>query len=327
MSDLKILAYSKLTKEKFSEVRRLAALCKKADGFDPFFYWESIKRRKNPGINEILCYSGDTLVGYLALYYFEAKEVEITVMTHPEYRNLAIYAVLWECAKRVISEYPVQISRTVFTCNQENILQKEYLKRLGATGFLSTFKLALPTKKYAPVSVRKDASVSVRTATPEDIGDLQQLESDCFLMSPEFYQNYLLTTIEDPNQKIMVAVQKKRIIGKIHIQYDKKNAFLYGFCIAPEEQKKGYGGMLLNHVILALQQESIHKILLDVVDAEDLQWYKRFQFKAHATYEHWKLPIYVNPVKEREKQLETMILNFQSLPLQAQLTEATYTKH
>jgi len=327
LSNFHIKAFSKFSKKRLAEVRRFVARCKKLDGSEALFYWESIKNRKNLGINEILCYVADELVGYLALYHFEEHEIEITVITHPDYRTPALYALLWEQAKRAVAQYSVDITRFVFTCNQQLLSLKDYLNRLGAECSEYTYKLALTAKSCSKIeALIEEFPIELRKATQSDIPALTRLEMNCFQVAKEIYKNHLLKTLEDPTKEIIVAIKNEKIIGKIHMQIEKSNVLVYDFCVEPEEQRKGYGSFLLLGVARQLFNRQMKKIFIDVVDEYDLKWYTKFNFKRVATYEHWKLIPCIDPLKEREKQLEALLLNFHCHQVQDQLS-LTFYKH
>ena len=62
---------------------------------------------------------------------------------------------------------------------------------------------------------------------------------------------------------------------------------------------------------MIFNQLNLKKVWVDVNDATGLSRYKKFNFKIVTTYEHWTLPVFMDPLKQREKQLEELILNFQ----------------
>jgi N-acetylglutamate synthase-like GNAT family acetyltransferase len=321
-----IKAFSKFSNKRLREVKQFVAQCKKLDGCEALFYWESIRNRKNLGVNEILCYVAGDLVGYLALYHFEEHEIEITVLTHPDYRSPSLYALLWERAKHAVAQYSVDITRFVFTCNQQFSSLKGYLNRLGAQCSEYTYKLALSAKNCPRLALEQTCPMVLRKATHLDVPALVRLEMNCFQVTKEVYRNHLLKTLMDPAKEIMVVVNERVIVGKLHIQVEKRNVLLYDFCVEPTEQKKGYGSFLLLSVARQLFDRQIKTIFVDVVDECDLQWYTKLNFKHVSIYEHWKLTPCIDPLKEREKQLETLLLNFHCHQVQDQLS-LTFYKH
>ncbi len=325
---VRLQTLTNLPKKTLATVKRFVSRCKKSDGYLPIFYWSSIEDRKNPGTNEILCYTEDeTLVGYLALYHFDAYEIEVTLSIDPAYRNPLFYALLWEQIKQSIKQCPVEITRFVFTINQSFFSFKEFLQGLGARVFDCTYKLALTAQSFSKMGILDDEkTLTFRKALKTDVPALLQLEVDNFQVSEGEYKQYLLQTTVDPEKEIIVAVSHQKIIGKVHVQFVKKAAYLYDLCIDEREQGNGYGSLLVYRVLKDLFRRSFTKVLVDATDESHLAWYESFNFKCIATIEHWRMSVHLSPIKERERQLDSILLNFHSQPVQDQLSHAFY-KH
>ncbi len=334
LKNLKLVALSKLSAKRLLEAKRLVSHCKRSDGFEPIFYWSSIENRKNPGIHEILCYTADQkLVGYVALYHFEEHEVEVTSVVHPDHRSQEVYGLMFDHMKKVIADYPVEIKRYVFTCNHESLALKEYLGNQGASCAGFTRKLALTAHQYEKLKNQKGSSaltsesaVHLRIAHYTDIPELIQLGVKCFGVSLRDYQRYLMKAFQDPTKVIFVVQSDNKIVGKLHAHIEKKKAYLYDLCIDPEHQNQGYGGTLLCGTLKDLFEHNIRQVVIDVSDENGSNWYEKFNFKCRTTYEHWKLPVFINPLKQREKQLEELLLNFQCYQVQDQMSDSVY-KH
>jgi N-acetylglutamate synthase-like GNAT family acetyltransferase len=323
-----IQTFRTLSKKRLASVKRFVSQCKKSDGYLSIFYWSSIEDRKNPGTNEILCYAEDEkLVAYVALYHFEAHEIEITLMIDAAYRNTAFYTLLWEQIKQAITQCPIEITRFVFTVNQSASSFKEFLQGLGARVFDCTYKLAVTARNFAKIKTIDNCPLTFRKAVRADIPALLRLEEDEFQVSEVDYKQYLLQTAEDPNKAIFIAIINEKIMGKIHVQIAKKKvAYLYDLNIDVVEQDKGYGSLLVYYVLGHFFEQSFTKVLVDAMDESNLHWYENFNFKCIATIEHWKMSAQLSPMKEREKQLDAILLNFHSQPVQDQLSLSVY-KH
>ncbi len=327
IKNLSISTFSKFSKQKITEAKRFVSTCKRLDRCTPIFYWNSIADRRNPGINEILISNPEkAIVAYIALYHFEEKEVEITIAAHPDYRTTALYALMWDEIKRAVGKYPIPISRFTFTCNEKQPFLKEYLIQLGAHCSQYTYKLQLSAAGFAKIPMQGSLPIDLRSATDEDIPALLHLEKECFQIPEAIYTEHLLQKLKDPQEDIIMAVQGDRVVGKLHIQTDKTHVFLYDFCVDPVDQGKGIGGYLLYGVLKKFFAHNTKKVFIDVINIQDLNWYKKFQFTCAQIYEHWKLAAIKNPVKEREKQLDTLLLNFHSPQVQDQLSP-TFYKH
>ncbi len=309
---LKIYTFSKLSKQKLLEVRTFVAQCELIDREPARFYWENIADRKNRSVNEILCYSRDVLVAYLALYHFEAQELEVTLMVHPDYRTPTFYGVLWTQLKQAMSRFSIDIGRYVFTCNQQFYSLKDYMRRLGAECAEWTYQLAISPGLYAK-SVHDPliAQVRWRAASIEDIPLLTAIETENFKISETVYEAHLQKTLENSKKAIWIAEIDDQVAAKIHVErVNAKKAVLYDFCMPMIAHNQQYEVAILQSMLDRLFQESLKKIEVEVTDEYDLHWYKRLNFKCIHTYEHWRLRPYVSPLKERVKQLDTLLLNF-----------------
>ncbi len=323
---INIQTFTSLSKKQIAAVKRFVSQCNKSDGYISIFYWSSIENRKNPGINEILCYAeDDKLVAYAALYHFEAHELEITLMIDPAYRNTEFYTLLWEQIKQAMAQCPILVTRFVFTLNQSCPF-KEFLQGLGASVCDSTYKLGLTNKQFTSIKPLKNCGLTFRKAVRADIPALFELEANEFQVSELDYKDYLLQLTQDPYKEIIVAIRNKKIVGKVHVHLSKKTAHIYDLGIDLMEQDKGYSNVLIYRALAFLFARSYSKILVDVMDALHLSWYEDFNFTRIATIEHWKMSSQLSPMKEREKQLDAILLNFHSQPVQDQLSLLSY-KH
>ncbi len=324
---LKICTFTKLTPEKLVEVKEFVELCSHLEGCESRFYWENIQNRMNQGTNEILCYSETgELVSYLAIYNFEVAEVEVTLLVHPDYRTTAFYDLLWDRAKRAIAGYPVNVDHYVFTLNQRCVSLRGYVNKLGSECQDFTYQLGLSPRQLTSVLPSLPV-VELRLAGKQDVPALAKMESDAFRISVESYTSHLLRTVSDPEREIWMIFIDNQMVGKIHAQIQNEKAFIYDFCIMPESQGKGLGSAAFKSLLESLfNQRKIEKVYVDVANEEDLAWYERFGFECVNVYEHWKLVSYVSPYKEREKQLESLLLNFHCYQVQDQMSMTQY-KH
>lgn len=313
MKKLRIKTFRQLPKKILFEVKRFVSNCQKQEGYESVFYWSSIQNRRNPGIHEIICYADadaedKRLVAYIALYHFEEKEVEISVLVHPDYRQADIYSILLEEIKRIVSSYGIEILYCIFICNQKSLFFREYLSSVGARCLGYTYKLSLTSKDFRmlPKPAASDLEFESRIALASDLEQLIELQQQDFSASREDAQAYIMESLEDPTKEIFLMLKEGNIIGKVQVHQVKSDAFLYDLCIAKSEQGKGRGSALLYRVLLHLFQGAVKKIRLDATEKRHLDWYENFHFKCESTQEHWR----VSALKGPEKHLAALMLHY-----------------
>src|SRR5947209_1607857 len=89
-----------LTTAELAQIEQLALLCNTYDGLDLKLNWETLRSRPSEQTNDFLYYAADQLVGYLALFSFNAQEAELSGMVHPDQRRRGIFSTLLQEAKR-----------------------------------------------------------------------------------------------------------------------------------------------------------------------------------------------------------------------------------
>lgn len=290
-----ISTFAVLPEDKLQALEIFAKKCSSKDGYESPIYWESIRTRKNPWNNDILCYDGNKLIAYLALYYFEAGELEITLVVHPSYRTEALYARLLAESRKTQLPYGAFMT-TIFIVHEKDVALKHYLKKQGSYCSAYTYKLCLLRSQDNILNVEKllpshpDMKFCmIRAASLADLDTLIALEVDCFQTDPEHYQTHLLEQFENPENQIWVVIKDERILGKVHVCIENEEAFIGDLCVFTNMQKQGFGQILLSHTIINLFKKGINKLFLDTNNTEYLQWYFKFNFQCIAKHEHWTL--------------------------------------
>lgn len=328
---LEIRLFSKLTENLLADVKKLVRDCKALDGFESPFHWDCVEHRKNPFIHEILCYMDQTLVGYMALYYFKEKEVEITLVIHPEYRQIKVLRLIWEQIKLTVHRNKIETEFYTFTIHQKDECIINVLKEAEANKVSQVYKLVLSQKGFIGVRAKigtgtepeieidndnDNKTIQIRSAEITDKASLIELECACFGTNAKAYHDNLEFLFRDSKQMIFVLEDNKVIIGKAHYKIEGNEAFLFDFCIKPSEQSKGFGNILLKQslqeVFNKINPENnlplVNKVYLETDSPNFLKWYKKIGFKEMAIFEHWKL-YYPGFIKFHDQQYRSLVLN------------------
>jgi N-acetylglutamate synthase-like GNAT family acetyltransferase len=306
---LEIQLFSKLSAAQQKQVKSFVNRCKNLDGYETPFHWDCIENRKNPFIHEILCYVDKKLVGYVALYYFKDKEVEITLLVHPEYRDSKVFRLIWEQIKLTVHRNKIETEYYTFTLHQKNENLIELLKDAEANRVNQIYKLLLSKKPpFFDHNPALRPELTIREAMESDTDVLVELECQSFGTEATAYLDNLNALFVDPKQKIYVVLENEKIVGKVHFKIEKSHAFIFDFCIFSNKQNKGFGNFLLQDTILTVLANGVDKIYLETDSPLYLKWYKKLGFKEAAIYDHWKL-YYPSFIKYHDNQYRMLVLN------------------
>lgn len=179
MRNQKIRLRQGLSTEELQEIRRLADICEQHDGIQLKLNWEMLKNRSWIEANDFLCYQGGRLIGYLALYGFGSREIELNGMVHPAFRRNGVFSRLLcearaECRRR-------GIPRLLFICDRSSESGNAFVTQLGARYTFSEYGMEMieyeqpvnftsPELRFKPVGATET----------QDMADVARLDSACF---------------------------------------------------------------------------------------------------------------------------------------------------
>ncbi len=175
-----------LTTAQLAQIRQLENECNRFEGLKMRLNWLSLETRPVDQINDFLMVEGDRLVGYLALYAFNQKEVEVSAMTHPRRRRQGIFRQLLAAAKQELTTR--HIPDFLFMCERASQTGAVCLQASGAHYDFSEYKMSL--NGVVP-AVEFPTALSLRPATVEDIAPLGQMDELCFGVPAEVAQSWL----------------------------------------------------------------------------------------------------------------------------------------
>lgn len=259
MQEFKIVKYSKLDSQKLNEMKLFVRQNDLRSDFPTFFNWNAIANRRQRGLpSDWLCYDQDTLIAYVAIYYFGGNSLEIDLSLIPEayYLYPELLAVL--CNQMYSDFKSYKIFATIFRVNFENKVLANALLQLGATvvDSIQYMQRNLQAATYPP------SNLTCKKADLVHIPILVDLQVECFAAEPAAYGEYLTATFGDLNREAYVFYLFGDPIGKAHLLYDGEHVVLQDVCVLPTMQRKGYGKALIQE-LCNLMHDNKH-ILVEV---------------------------------------------------------------
>ena len=148
---------------------------------------------------------------------------------------------------------------------------------------------------YNPGAVRRaprqDPDFAVRAMERADVPEAARIIARAFGDPVEVARNYAETTLTGDHLRAYVALCEGEIVGTASVDSSGKGWFIYGLCVDPGHQGRGYGALLLQETIRLLREEGDRNISLrvDAGNARALPLYESCGFEIGATEQYFRV--------------------------------------
>jgi ribosomal protein S18 acetylase RimI-like enzyme len=288
--ELGLLARRGLNAAEIGEIVHLAQLCNQHEGLDVKLIWTMLRDRPADQLNDFLYYSDGQLVGFLALFIFNARDAEVSGMVHPAYRQQGIFSRVFEaaceeCRSRGLSSLLLIVER-VSSAGQA------FAAKRSATYDHSEYKMVL-TEPHE-FNIVSD-NLQFRAAAPADASTLANITAQAFTMPENEVDWYTEQALSQPaNRRYYVGEIDGRVIGKIDVDLSEEAGFIYGFAVLPQYQGHGYGRRILTHTVHQILSAGQQNVCLEVAteNKQALLLYQSSGFTVTASYDYYRFPLY-----------------------------------
>lgn len=247
-----------LSQDELSNIRQLADKCNKEENIELKLNWDMLRERSGQEIHDYLFYDNGDLVGFLGIYQFHSKEVEISGMVHPQYRRKGIFGELVRAAVQGCMLRGV--SKLIFICSHGSSSGKAFLESLGAQYSFSEYWMQLDESAGRAGIGKNVQEIKLRLAEPNDLSTIATLNAVGFDMTQADALKFTEESQGYPATLTYVAEARTedgnmRPVGKIDVRLENSKAFIFGFVVAAEERGRGYGRTILNDTIVAVKEK------------------------------------------------------------------------
>lgn len=269
-----------LSEKQLLQIKELQDVCESHDLIKLKLNWEMLRNRTCNEKEDLFYYDEDKLVGFLGKYYFGEK-VEICGMVRPEYRRKGIFTTL--------------INEGLESCKAaSSILLNAPAASLTAQEFIKSQQCDYSFSEYQMVWKNKEARdfepiIKLVKATPDDFDIIIRLDVECFGFEEKDAQKYNNRVLNDPNRKCFLIEANGEKVGKLSVQRENQESWIYGFAVLPKFQGLGYGK---NTLLQIIDQEKktgneIHlEVALENKNAKKL--YNDCGFEQYDTQDYYK---------------------------------------
>ena len=226
-----------------------------ADGGRLKLEWGTLRARPGQQVDDLLWWDGDRLLGFLGLYAFDGRTVELAGMVDPAARRRGIATALLDAALPLGRERAYEKTLLVTSRGSEGGLRFA----LGRGAVLDHSEHAL-VLVGAPNDGPPGPEVAVRTAASADASDIARLLTAAFGHSPPDVAERLVT---DSARTLIVEVGGAAV-GTVRVTREDETGGVYGFAVDPAWQGSGIGREVLRRVCHQLRAEGAQRVGLEV---------------------------------------------------------------
>ncbi len=244
--------------EKLVQLKQLQHICENHEQIRIKLNWDMLRLREENSCEDFFYYEDDTLIGFLGVYNFGEK-YEICGVVHPNKRGQGIFT-------KVLQDALATIPKT------KTILLNAPESSQSGKAFLEKYSCDYSFTEYQMVWENKQIDsfpyiVELKESKPDDLQLLSTLDVACFGYTEEEAMEFNQRILSEQNRITYLIGADKKTVGKISVQREGTESWIYGFAVFPEHQGKGYGKNTLMQII-----ESERKINNDIhleVDSEN----------------------------------------------------------
>ncbi|MGD7010222.1 GNAT family N-acetyltransferase [Metabacillus sp. 84] len=269
-----------LTEKQLEDIKSLQKTCEEHENILLKLNWEMLKNRDHHVKQDFFYYEEDVLKGFTAIYGFGNK-AEICGMVHPGSRRNRIF---FNLLQQAIGEVKNQGYRQILLNAPGN--------SQSAKGFLSkteaVFVFSEHQMKWEGGPLNPDTDLVLRRPEAADFPFEVQIDVDCFGFSPKDAEEYNRRLKMENEQQSYIIEYKEEPAGKVRVSEENGEAWIYGFAISPEHQKRGIGRKTLIS-ILSKETEKGNPVFLEV-EAKNtgaLKLYESCGFKAYYAQDYY----------------------------------------
>lgn len=277
-----IIQTHQLDTKQLTDLDALCALCKQHDGNVVSIYRHLIEKyRTRPA--SILCYK-QTMIGFLAAFFFQEKQCELALMVAPAFRHKKIASALIQAIRPLLEQETID---TLVFSTPQGVNDAWFLSKN-----LQYQHSEYHMQRVSNVPITHTLlNLSIRLATVHDIHYLCQIDAVCFKNQSIDMPNRFYEGLHDSNQSIFVIEHNHSLIGKAHINWQENGARLTDIAVIPAYQGQKFGENLLTYCInyvLSMNKCIIH-LDVETHNKYALGLYTRLGFHISNATDYWQM--------------------------------------
>jgi ribosomal protein S18 acetylase RimI-like enzyme len=267
-------------KNQLQEIKALQKQCEALENIELKLNWDMLRNRENND-DDFFHYEKGKLVGFLGLYGFGGS-YELCGMVHPEARRKGIFTSLFKKATTSLKQR--ELSKLLVNAPASSPSAKGFLSSVSVEYDFSEYQMKW---KEQPIEAGAQ-EVVLRSAGLEDYPYMVRLDVVCFNV-PEKDAEAFMEIGEKEDQIRYIIESNGERVGKIQVQRENGESYLFGFAVHPDFQGSGIGRAALAQTA-KIEAGHTKEIYLEVAvkNANALKLYESIGFVAYQTQDYYK---------------------------------------
>lgn len=230
----------------YDEVSRLQKKCESRDGIALKLNWDMLNMRQANDEMDLAEYRDGKLVAFLGKYDF-GSTLEMCGMVDPEYRRQGIFTSLLHQAlnEATLSRY----TRILLNAPENSVTALQFLKSVPFGYAFSEYQMKYEKFLDQDQEDPMRADITLRRAVTENILYLASLDHEGFDIPLEEAQVYYESFSPKQIADYELILHDEQPVGKIRVDRQDNEAWIYGFVISMAYRGRGFGGAALRRIV------------------------------------------------------------------------------
>jgi ribosomal protein S18 acetylase RimI-like enzyme len=251
-----------------------------ADGGRLKLEWSTLRSRPTDAVRDLLWWEDDRLLGFLGIYGFNWRHLELTGMVDPDARRRGIATALLAAARPVCREQDKD--RLLMVVPRTSPGGRRFALGAGMTYEHSEHALTLRARP----SGTAESEIGLRQATSADIPSLSELYRDGF-GDPDVDP----ARLDSERSRTLMIELAGETIGTLALALEGERSAIYGFVVGAQQRGKGIGREVLRRVCQEQFDRGAERVDLEVEVENDraLALYTSVGFEPVTTEDYYEL--------------------------------------